>query len=389
MTQELRIGVIGTSQRGKLADHAHKPGDGSRIVAGADVKQAALDEFRAKYPNTFTTTDWREFTTRDDIDAVFILTPDFLHEEMAVALLTAGKSVYLEKPMAISTESCDRILAAAVKSNTKIFVGHNMRYMRVIRKMKELIDSGAIGEVKTAWCRHFVGCGGDFYYQDWHADRSKVHSLLLQKGAHDLDVLHWLCGGYATRVNGIGNLTVYNQISDRHDNAPDREYNIFRGTYPPAAQTQLNPVIDVEDLSLVQMELDNGVLCSYQQCHYTPDYWRNYTIIGTEGRIENCGDDPNNGGAVIRLWNKHVRYNRDGDEQYTIPKQTGTHGGSDPDIVAEFLAYVRGDVEKTATNPIAARMAVAAGCAATESLRSDSRCIEIPPLDQSIIDYFG
>ena len=54
---------------------------------------------------------------------------------------------------------------------------------------------GHIGEVKAGWCRHFVGWGGDFYFKDWHADRTKSTGLLLQKGAHDIDVLHWLCGG--------------------------------------------------------------------------------------------------------------------------------------------------------------------------------------------------
>lgn len=56
--------------------------------------------------------------------------------------------------------------------------------------MKELIDAGAIGEVKTIWCRHFVGNGGDYYFKDWHAERKNTTSLLLQKGAHDIDVIH-------------------------------------------------------------------------------------------------------------------------------------------------------------------------------------------------------
>ncbi len=78
-----------------------------------------------------------------------------------------------------------------------------------------------IGEVKAAWCRHFVGWGGDFYFKDWHADRRNTTGLLLQKGAHDIDVLHWLCGGFTRRVNALGGLTVYGEIQDR-DNHPLR-----------------------------------------------------------------------------------------------------------------------------------------------------------------------
>ena len=61
--------------------------------------------------------------------------------------------------------------------------------------MRELIASGAIGRVTSIWCRHFVGHGGDYYFKDWHADRRRSTGLLLQKGAHDIDIMHWLAGG--------------------------------------------------------------------------------------------------------------------------------------------------------------------------------------------------
>jgi predicted dehydrogenase len=67
---------------------------------------------------------------------------------MAVAALELGLAVYLEKPMAITTEGCDRILKTARESNARLYLGHNMRHMAFVRKMKELIDGGAIGEVK-------------------------------------------------------------------------------------------------------------------------------------------------------------------------------------------------------------------------------------------------
>ena len=107
-------------------------------------------------------------------------------------------------------------------------------------------------------------------------------SLLLQKGAHDLDVIHWLAGGYTRRVTGLGDLAVYGDITSRRDNSDRTLWDWYSAdNWPPTAQTDPNPVIDVEDISMLQMRLDNGVLASYQQCHFTPDYWRNYTVIGT------------------------------------------------------------------------------------------------------------
>ena len=389
MQQELRIGVIGAGGRGGLARHAHNPDDGVRLVAAMDVCDEPLAAFRERYgPDVFVTKDYRELLARKEIDAIFVTSPDNFHEEEAVAALEAGKPVFLEKPMAITIEGCDRILKTAYEKRVKLYLGHNMRHMTFVTKMKELIDAGAIGEVKAGWCRHFVAYGGDAYFKDWHADRRNSTSLLLQKGAHDIDILHFLCGGYSNRVTAMGGLTLYDQITDRHDPAERGDAKFRLENWPPLSQKQLNPVIDVEDLSMMLMHLDNGVFCSYQQCHYTPDGWRNYTVIGTEGRVENFNDSP--GSCVVRLFNRRAEYNPYGDEQFFIPKigiGQGGHGGADPRIVAEFVRFVRegGPIQ---TSPIAARNSVAAGCMAAHSLRNGAVPMDIPPVPDDIRAYF-
>ncbi len=383
---ELRIGVIACGGRGGLAKHAHRPEDGVRLVAGADVRPEALSAFREKYgEETFVTADYRELLARDDVDAVFVCSPDYLHEEMTVAALQAGKAVYLEKPMAITVEGCDRILQTAHETGAKLYVGHNMRHMGFVLKMKELIERGTIGEPKVGWCRHFVGYGGDFYFKDWHADRTKSTGLLLQKGAHDIDILHWLCGGYSVRVNAMGALTLYDQVEDRDPAPPFGKRDWSTENWPPLSLKGLNPVVDVEDVSMMNMLLDNGVHAAYLQCHYTPDYWRNYTIIGTEGRIENFG----NGGDTthVKLWSKKTTYSPEGDEQIPIPPAAGGHGGADPCIVNEFVRFVR-QGGKTNTSPVAARNSVAAGVLATQSLRAGGRPFDVPPVPPELCAYF-
>jgi predicted dehydrogenase len=385
MSKELKIGVIGAGGRGGLARLAHHPENGVRLVAGCDTSEPALRKFKETYgPDCFTTADYRALLDQE-LDAVFVTTPDFLHEEHAVAALEAGKDIYLEKPMAITIEGCDRILKTAVRLKRKLYLGHNMRHMSFVQKMKDLIDSGAIGEVKAGWCRHFIAYGCDAYFKDWHADRSKSTSLLLQKAAHDIDVLHWLCGGFSTRVVAMGNLGVYNQIQDRHSPAERGDASWSDKNWPPLSQKGLNPVLDVEDLSMMLMHLDNGVMASYQQCHYTPDAWRNYTIIGTEGRIENFGDGP--GHMVVRLWNRRGHYNPYGDEQFFIPESDGSHGGADPNIVKEFIGFLRENI-KIKTSPLAARFSVAAGCQAAYSLRNGNIPVDVPPLPEGVAAYF-
>jgi len=145
------------------------------------------------------------------------------------------------------------------------------------------------------------------------------------------------------------------------------------------------PVMDVEDLSMANLLLDNGVFLTYEQCHYTPDYWRNYTVIGTHGRLENFGDTA---GGLVKVWNsRRSGYRQDADQVVEIPGSTDHHGGADPLLVDEYIRFVR-DGGKTLTSPVAARAAVAAGYAATTSLRSNGTPIDIPPLDPALVTYF-
>ena len=387
---DLKIGVIGSGGRGGLAAHAHKPGEGSRVVACCDVNPEVLTANQDKYGDKiFVTDDYRELL-KLPLDAVFICVPDFLHEQYAVEALQSGKAVYLEKPMAITTEGCDRVLQAAFDSKQRLYLGHNMRHMPFVLKMKELIDSGAIGEVKTVWCRHFVGHGGDFYFRDWHAERRYATSLLLQKAAHDIDVMHWLAGGYSQRVNAMGGLMVYGEIENRlpeteGPRAIDRPL-IRMDAWPPTAQRELNAYIDVEDLSMMQMQLDNGVFAAYQQCHFSPDYWRNYCVIGTKGRIENFGNGED--GTLVKLWNQRKPSWNEADEIFVMNATSGGHGGADPRIVAEFLRFVR-EGGQTNTSPLAARYSVAAGCAATHSLRNGGIPVDVPRTTLEIEKHFA
>ena len=162
---QIRIGVIGASGRGGMARHWHDPNGRSVVVGAADVSDGALDWFRKNVNEAgFTTKDYRELLDRKDVDAVAVMSPDFTHEQYVCDAFSAGKHVFSEKPMAITTEGCDRMLRAWVGSGKQFMIGFNMRYMNIFRVMKDAIDSGAIGEVKVVWVRHFVGHGGEWYY---------------------------------------------------------------------------------------------------------------------------------------------------------------------------------------------------------------------------------
>ncbi len=380
----LRIGLIGFGQRARLAEELLRDGNDAVVTAVCDPSERGQAAARERYPEALVTDSLDELLA-SQVDAVMVFTPDDLHAAPVIAALEAGKAVFSEKPLAISVEDTDRILATAMRTGSRLYVGHNMRHMPVITLMKRLIDEGSIGEVKAIWCRHFVGHGGDYYFKDWHADRSRTTGLLLQKGAHDLDVIHWLAGAYTRTVAAMGENAVYSQIQDRRDRSNERMGDWFSlENWPPTELTGLHPVIDVEDLSQVNMRLANGVLANYEQCHFTPDYWRNYTVIGTSGRIENFGDDA---GEKVGLWDHRHRGYAAPDREFEIPAEEGGHGGGDSLLVKEFLRFVReGGV--TSTNPVAAREAVATGVLATQSLRGDGSALTVPELPAELVEYF-
>ncbi len=386
--QTLRLGIIGAGGRGTLADYSHQPEQHVMVVAGADVSENSLNAFTERYRKRQHTvnryTDYRLMLDKERLDGVFITSPDYCHEEQACFALAAGVAVYLEKPMALSTEGCDRILRCARDNKVKLMLGHNMRYMSFTRKMKALIDSGAIGDVKTVWCRHFISYGGDAYFRDWHADRRTANSLLLQKGAHDIDIIHWLAGRHTVRVTGMGQLGLYDKLPRRAPDAP-AVTGFNAANWPPLEQKGFNPVIDVEDHNMIMLQLEGGIQACYLQCHYTPDSCRNYTIIGTKGRIENYGD--HHADTTIELWDRRADHFRlHGDATFRTPPPAGSHGGADPEIVRGFVEYLR-DVSMPAVTPQAARHAVAAGCAGAASIRNGGVPVDVPALDPELENY--
>jgi predicted dehydrogenase len=377
----LRIGCIGAGGRGRISKAVHAPDKGVQLVAACDPIQGVLDEYKKEYgPDMLVTTDYHELLDKGKLDGVFVTAPDYLHEEHAVAALERGIGVYVEKPLAITIEGCDRIIRTAKKHNAKLYIGHNMRFFPVMLKMKQIIDSGAIGQVQAIWCRHFINYGGDAYFKDWHSEQQYTTSLLLQKGAHDIDIIHWLAGSYTTRTVGMGKLSVYNRVLDRR--SPDERgvAKWSKDNWPPLSQKKLSPKIDVEDHSMILMQLANGVQASYEQCHYTPDAMRNYTIIGTQGRIENIGDHSSDTmEARVCVWSRRCAHTPTGTESYAIPMLSGSHGGADPNIVNAFVEYLRTGKHHGAT-PADARAAVATGVLGAHSLRQGSIPMDVPPI---------
>lgn len=372
---QIRLGIIGLGWRSGFTKYWHQPNGRSIVVAGADIDPLRLIKFQQNInPEAEVTLDYSELLQRKDIDAIVITTPDDSHDEIAVAALQAGKHVYCEKPLSITVEGCDRILTAWAQSGKHFMIGFNMRYMNMYRTMKEIIAIGEIGEVKSVWVRHFVGLGSDYYYHSWHGSSRNTTSLLLQKASHDIDLIHWLTGRYTKKVAAFGGVDYFGGTKPNELTCPECSEKATCPEYRsgPLVQCAFREEIDVEDNSMVLMELDGGIKASYMQCHFTPDYQRNYTIIGTEGRIEN--DEIAQ--RVYVKTRKSQTWRDLSDKIYEIKKAEGSHNGADPIICEDFLDMILENKEPIA-EPIAGRMSVAVGVAATESMRKGGQIVYV------------
>lgn len=385
----LKLAVTGCGNRSFIAFHALEFPD-VKIVAGADPSRENLEKFKAHlkehhHADMNTYSDHREMIEKEKPDAVIISSPDHFHEEQAVFALRHGAAVYLEKPLGIEIDSCDRILRAAKESGSKLQLGHNMRYMWFTNKMKEIVDSGAIGTVQAIWVRHFVSYG-DGYFRKWYSQREHINSLLVQKGAHDIDIIHMLAGAYTARVTGYGKLSVYDSLPRRAEGEPVPVYKDRSLNWPHHKMKDFSPKISINDHNMIMMQLENGVQASYMQCFYTPDSCRNYTVIGTHGRLENYGDFGSQ--CAIQVWNmREDRFRLEGDITYREPRQNGSgHGGGDLNIVGSFIHYVK-DGAAPLIRPQDARYAAACGIAGAHSIRNGNIPVDIPHLDTELADY--
>jgi predicted dehydrogenase len=361
MSNQLRLGIIGVGHRSYITKFWHKPEGRSIITAVAEIDTEAIKRFKDNITSDpYFTNDYKELLKREDVDAVVILTEDYKHKQHAIDSLKAGKDVYLEKPMAISIEDADEILTAWKKSGKKLMVGFNMRYMPMYQTMKKYVDEGVIGDVKAIWIRHFVGRGGQYYFQDWHRNQKLQNSLLLQKASHDIDMIHMFTNSYVNKVSAFGSLDFYN---DPENFKKDRLNN------------QTEEKINVEDNNIMIMELENGIKAAYLQNHFTPDYQRNYVIIGTKGRIEN---NEINESITIKTRNTDTLEDMS-DIEIKMKPTEGEHAGGDPRITSAFIEYILDDITPEAS-PLDGYMSVAVGVKGTESLRSggELKYIETP-----------
>jgi predicted dehydrogenase len=143
----IKIGVVGYGYWGPNLVRNFSENDDFQVVMVADLKPANLLKVKKRYPSVQTTNNLDDVLNNPDIDAVAIATPVFTHYELALTALLAGKHVFVEKPLASNSEQAHQLVEEAEKRKLILFVDHTFVYTGAVRKIKEIVSSGQLGEI--------------------------------------------------------------------------------------------------------------------------------------------------------------------------------------------------------------------------------------------------
>ncbi len=206
-------GMIGVGNRGSFLLEGVLRQPNAKVVALCDIKPDRLDKAAtaAARGNPVTSADWRRVIDNKDVDAVFIATPPYLHSEMAIAALQAGKNVYCEKPVG-TTPAQVRALLEAAKGSGKVFVaGQQLRSMKQLGETVRRIHEGAIGDVIMVKAQRHAAADLDHNGTsgDWYFDVTKSGGYLIEQSVHNLDLCNWAIGNHPTRACGFGAIVFY------------------------------------------------------------------------------------------------------------------------------------------------------------------------------------
>ncbi|MGC9350134.1 MAG: Gfo/Idh/MocA family protein [Anaerolineae bacterium] len=210
---QVSLVIVGAGERGMTyAGFAEAFPERAKVVGVAEPREVYRERMAAAHdvPAEQVFADWREAAARPKFaDAVVIATPDRMHTEPAAAFADLGYDILLEKPMATNEEECRQIVDAVYENDVLLAVCHVLRYTRYTQQLKEILDSGAIGDLVGIERFEPVGfwhMAHSFVRGNWRREENSG-PMLLTKSCHDLDWLYYMMGGaQCETVSSIGSL---------------------------------------------------------------------------------------------------------------------------------------------------------------------------------------
>ena len=203
MQKPLKVGIIGCGYWGPNLIRNFINVKGADVRICSDLDKGRLEHMKQLYPSLATTTDYKKIIKDESIDAVVIATPVSTHFSLAAEALEAGKHVFCEKPLTQSVDEGVRLVDLADEKGRTLMVGHTFVYTAAVNKVKDLINSGELG---------------DIYYMS----TARVNLGLFQEdinvvcdlAPHDVSIMNYVLGTRPVAVSAVGHSYIQPEIQD-------------------------------------------------------------------------------------------------------------------------------------------------------------------------------
>lgn len=386
MNSPITFAIAGFGDRGSTyASMQDLFPDQMKVVAVADLDPAKVEKARKRYdlPPDRCFSSAEEMLERSKLAEVLVVaTMDRQHVDHAIPTLRKGYHILLEKPISPELSRCRELLEVARECHGQVIVCHVLRYTAFYNQLKELIDSGRIGNVVSVCANENVGYwhqAHSFVRGNWRNSK-ETSPMILQKSCHDMDIFTWLLGKKCRSVSSFGGTWLFRperalegaalrcldgcQVKEacpfdaekiyitspktgraRGDswitsvlsveNTVESTYRALReGSYGRCVYQCDNDVVDHQQTNLL---LEDGSTVSFTMCAFTENCYRTFKAMGTRGEIE----------ADTRSNLIHIRVFGQPEEVIDVGRLAGDlkgHGGGDSGIIRDFLELLRGGV---------------------------------------------
>jgi predicted dehydrogenase len=329
----------------------------------------------------FAAQDFERMVRETAPDTVSVCTMDSTHHEYIVAALNLGCDVITEKPMTTGAAQCRAIFEAVERTGKSVRVAFNYRWMPGASKVRELLASGVVGNIKHVNMEYQLNTAhGADYFRRWHATKACSGGLLVHKSTHHFDLINWWIDGIPSEVSAFGSLQFYGKQNavargdakytgyHRYTDVPAAKNDPFAITLEGprkllymAAEEESGYIrdrnvfrddIDIEDTMGVLVRYRNGVLLNYSLVAYSPIEGYRVTFTGDRGRLEYTeihqthiisGQSDTELAKEQSLAGGHQMHMRviphfEKGYDVEIPTVEGSHGGADPQLQASIYS---------------------------------------------------
>lgn len=416
----IKVIIIGCGQRGlAYANYALSYPNEVKVVALAEPRSDRLEEMSKAHhiPKENQFTDWKEVFNREKFaDCVMVATQDRMHYEPVMMALDAGYDVLCEKPMSHDAVELISMRDQAEEKGRALSICHTLRYSSFFTKIKELIDSGIIGELVSIQHSESIGywhMAHSFVRGNWRS-KEETSPIIMAKCCHDLDILTYLVGSNIEYISSFGSLKHFNS-NNKPKGSPNRcmdgcEYRDecpyyaprFYLEHPRAVTDGFAKVVsidtsekeilkaleigpygrcvyacdnDVPDNQIVNMIYENGVTTSFTMSAFTDDCERIINVMGSHGQIRGNMEE-----KTLTVYEFATGHN------YTIKLHSpkGGHGGSDTLMMKTFIKALESHEKEMSSSARVSVQSHLAALAAEESRLENGKSIDFKAWQEKV-----